>query len=412
MTSTVLTTASETSEALIAQIRTCVRASWAVAWATPNRVFTTAMAHIDKFDRMVIGIHGCNTHPECLRAMGQHPARAFIRRNDRAALFHPKLYVFEHADHYTVIVGSHNMTGGAFGANVELSLQTEFPRNDSTVHTLLAWIKEAAHPGSCVTYSTTWITAYEQLYKTAKFKRAEIDAQLENHPNAKEVTARASLPINKTWAQWFDLVQHEKSSTHSLASRLQVLEHATTLFRAGTYAQMNRTDRLRVSGLASKELREQDGVDWNFFGSMKVASALRAGYDSVVVEDPGPLSSALELLPSEGLVTERHWTAYWAALRQIDDGRGLLGRGTATRLASMRRPDTFVTLNNGNQQKLASLLKTSEVALRDGAAYWKTVIQPIQMTDWYTSPPPAPKGSLESRAWRSRAALLDALVYG
>lgn len=415
MPSTVLTTPAETSEALLAQIRTCVRASWAVAWATPNRVFAAAMSHIDKFERMVVGIHGCNTHPDCLRAMGQHPTKAFIRRNDRAALFHPKLYVFEHAEHYTVIVGSHNMTGGAFGSNVELSLLTDFPRDDSTVRTLLAWIKEASHPGSCVTFSTTWIAAYEQLFQTAKFKRNEIDAQLEDHPNAKVVAVQASLPINKTWAQWFDLVQHEKSSTHSIASRLQVLEHAASIFRAGTYAQMSRTDRLRISGLAPKELREQDGVDWNLFGSMQVASALRAGYDAVVVEDPGALSSALELLPLVGVVTEGHWDAYWAELRRIDGGRGLLGRGTATRLACMRRPDTFVTLNNANQQKLASLLDAPETALRDGNAYWKTVIQPIQKTDWYRSSapaPPAPQGSLESRAWFARAALLDALIYG
>lgn len=411
MASTVLSTAEETTIALIEQIRTCVSASWAVAWATPNEVFDAAIARIEVFEYFVVGIHGCNTHPECLRNLGKYPTKAFIRRNDRGALFHPKLYIFEHADCYTVVIGSHNMTNGAFGTNVEVSMLTDFPKDDTSVVKLLAWIKDAAYPGSCVPYSTTWISDYERLYKVAQDKRKEIDSQLQDFPNSADVEKFKSLPINLSWPQWFERVCNEKAKTHTLDERLHVLEYIGALFKTHSYGEMERVDRMRVCGLASVELCRADKVDWKFFGNMMIAGGLLTGYRDVVLDNPEQVSKALELLPRSGLVTEQDWKNYWTEMRRIDAGRGLLGRGTATRFACLRRPDVFVTLNDANAGNLAKLLGRPQSDLKDGETYWTTVIRPIQKADWYTAGTSQPPYSTEARAWRARAALLDALIY-
>lgn len=407
MATTVIATSEDAKRVLIEQIQTCVSASWAVAWATPNAVFDAALARIDAFNHFVVGTNGSQTHPSCLRALSKHPSKAFIRRNS-SDLFHPKLYLFEHLNHFSVVIGSHNLTHGAFTSNDEVSLLIELDKTDSTVKKLLEWIKDASKESLCVVYSEAWISEYEELYKLGRMKRKEIDEQRKDTSSKADMDRRKSRPINLSWEEWYKKVSSETSPSHDINRRLAMLEYIGQLFKDNPeYSKMQEEDRLRISGLANKAMVERDGIDWGYFGSMKPAQQ-RPIFKTLVIDEPEGLSNALNILPLAGPVNEDHWTRYWSEIRRIDDRHGSLGRGLASRLAALRRPDVFVSLNGASASKLAELLDVSPNRLV-GENYWKYVIQEIQRTNWYLAD--EPKNLEQARAWRVRAALLDSIVY-
>lgn len=164
---------------------------------------------------------------------------------------------------------------------------------------------------------------------------------------------------------------------------------------------------MRVAGLASQAMAKTDGIDWDYFGNMKTAQ-MRPSFKALVLEEPSEVSDALNIIPLNGPVNEAHWNRYWTELRRIDAGRGSLGRGLATRLATVRRPDVFVSLNGASEDGLAKLLGVRTNSL-DGPTYWRRVIQEVQLTPWFVAE--EPREPQEARAWRARSALLDSLVY-
>lgn len=404
---TVLTTHEDAVRVLIEQTTTCISASWAVAWATPNRVFDAAMARMEVFNHLIVGTHGSQTHPNCIRALAKHPGKAFIRRGT-AELFHPKLYIFEHADRFSVVIGSHNLTRGAFEVNDEVSLLVDFDKAAPSVKMLLNWMKEASKDAMCVVYSSSWLAEYERLYELAKQKRKEIDELRRDTSSQAATNRREGLPINLTWEEWYKQVSSEKSPSHDFNRRLLMLDYISDIFRNyRSYAAMPLEDRMRVSGLASQEMTTTDGIDWGYFGNMKPA-LLRRDFKTLVLDAPAELSAALDIIPLTGPVNEDHWDRYWAEVRRIDNHRGSLGRGLATRLVTLRRPDVFVSLNGASAARLAKRLDVPASSL-DGQTYWKRVIQEMQLTQWFVADKPSEPQ--QARAWMARAALLDSLVY-
>lgn len=407
MATTILITHADAVRVLIEQTRSCMSASWAVAWATPNKVFDAAIARIEVFKHFIVGTHGSQTHPKCLHALSKHPGKAFIRRSS-VDLFHPKVYMFEHADRYSVVIGSHNLTHGAFERNDELSILTDFDKADPSVKQLLNWMEEASREMLCVIYTPQWLAEYERLYALGRQKRKEIDELRKDTSSRSETERRESLPINLTWDEFYDQLSRVRSPSHDVERRLVMLDYVANLFREfPTYAAMPIDDRMRISGLASKEMVDADEIDWGHFGNMKTAQ-LRPDFKTLVVEAPEEISSALEVIPLAGPVNESHWDQYWTALRRLDDSRGSLGRGLATRIAALRRPDVFVSVNSASKDELAKLLGTPANALT-GPDYWKRVIQEVQRTRWYVAE--EPKDPQQARVWRARAALLDSLAY-
>lgn len=407
MSTTVLTTHEDATRVLIEQTRTCISASWAVAWATPNKVFDAAIARMEVFKHFIVGTHGSQTHPSCIRALVKHQGKTFIRRNS-AELFHPKLYIFEHADRFSVVIGSHNLTHGAFAVNEEVSLLINFDKAAPSISKLLDWMEEASKDRLCVVYSDPWLAEYERLYELARQKRKEIDELRKDTSSQAETERRKYLPINLGWDEWYTRVSSESSPSHDIKRRLRMLDYIGGLFRDyPCYEAMPPEDRMRVSGLASKEMTDRDGIDWGYFGNMKTAQ-LRPDFRSLVLDKPTELSTALEIIPLKGPVTEDHWDRYWAELRRIDGHRGSLSRGLASRLVTVRRPDVFVSLNGASAYELAKLLGVPANSL-DGPTYWKRVIQEVQRTRWYVAE--EPRDPQQARAWRARAALLDSLVY-
>lgn len=407
MTVRILASHEESTAALVEQTQTCLSASWAIAWATPNKVFNAALANIGKFRKLVVGTHGCHTAPECLEKLGPLP-QAAIRRGAGTPLFHPKLYVFEHADHYTVVVGSHNLTKGAFESNVELSMLTEHAKDDPAALNLLQFVLEESHDALCVTYSPLFLKRYQDLYRLARKQRRDLEKLVRDTPSLAAEKQRREAPIYMSWTEFYDKARHDQAG--SLEERLKVLRYIRDRFEeTPDFVDMHPNDHLRIAGLASAKMCADDGIDWNLFGHMKTGDAFGKPFGGLIQNQPDAVSKALAHIPLDRPVTQEDWEAYWAALKAPlpDDGKGL-GRAGATRLVCMKRPDYFVSVNNRSAANLAQQLgiKASEVAGVDN--YWTTVIEPIMLTPWWTAERPA--NPTEADVWDFRGALVDVLV--
>lgn len=318
--------------------------------------------------------------------------------------------MFEHADKISVVIGSHNLTRGAFEVNDEVSVLTDFDKADPSVRVLRDWMKDASRDMLCVVYTPAWLSEYERLYELAKQKRKEIDDQRKDTSSQADTKRRERLPINLSWKDWYTKISSATSLSHNIDHRLIMLDYIAGLFETyPSYEAMPIEERKKVAGLATQDTVNGLTTDWAYFGSMRMAQRLRPEFNLLVLEEPEQLSAALEAIPRIGPVNEAHWNSYWDAVKRTDNGRGSLGRGLATRLATMRRPDVFVSLNDASVKGLAKLLDVPVNSLNDGQHYWERVVQVVQRTPWYATE--EPRESHQARAWRARAALLDCLVY-
>lgn len=407
MTVRVLTDHVESTAALVEQMRTCQSAAWAIAWVTPNKVFEAALANIVKFRKLVVGTHGCHTSPECLEKLGPLPQVAIRRSGKDFALFHPKLYVFEHSDQFTVVIGSHNLTRGAFQSNVEVSTLTQFSKTDPTALKLLAFVIEQGYEPHCVPYTLHFLKRYQDLHRLARKQRRDVEKLIEDIPDRSVEAQRLAAPIHMSWDGFYNKARHDQAG--SLEERLKVLMYIKDLFQRCTdFVDMDPNDHLRVAGLASVEMCESDGVDWNLFGHMKVGDAFGKPYGNLIRDQPDLVSQALAHIPLDRPVTEADWHAYWTGLKGAVPGGKGLGRAGATRLVCMKRPDYFVSVNNRSASNLAVQFGIKASDLNDVDNYWATVIAPMMLTPWWADERPV--DPQQAGVWDFRAALVDILV--
>jgi hypothetical protein len=170
---------------------------------------------------------------------------------------------------------------------------------------------------------------------------------------------------------------------------------------------MSDDERRLVAGTAGRRRSIRDETDYQLFGSM----GANGKFANVVLNSPNKLSKALDAIPSSGFVSksdyERFVSDFEGAVEQGNGGHSG-GTGTATRLLAMKRPDTFVCLNNANRKDLCEHfgVAPSTTKLEN---YWERIILPIMQTEWWGSP--MPDDEIEARIWRGRAALLDVVYY-
>ena len=75
----------------------------------------------------------------------------------------------------------------------------------------------------------------------------------------------------------------------------------------------------------------------------------------------------------------------------------------------MKRPDIFLCVDGQNKKKLAQDVGMVRADKLDYERYWTEVVERLQEAPWWKSP--SPSGGNEAKAWRARAAMLDAIFY-
>ena len=400
----ILTTAYEINKEITRLLAECSSCQIAVAWATTGFEFSDLLKkHKAKIKRMIVGTHFYQTHPDFIEAFITHKNVHFIKATD--GVFHPKVYYFQmNCDHWKCIIGSANLTSGGLEWNDEAAiLVTDEDRDSSDTQTELFdaldeyWDKTPIFTESDL---KAYRQAWERKQPTVRKLRGKFGP--ENTDQSDGGKSPLEVPIlSKTWQEYFNCIKAEdkvfKKEKICLETRLKVIQSARKLFDNHVhFCDMNDIGRQKIAGLIG---RKDDGVNYLLFGSMIPARKL----SYIINNNDKQLSQALDLIPLDGDISRDMYFEYINEYRKVF----ATGIATATRFLTMKRPDIFVCLTTGNEERLCK-----DFCIQKGITdetYWDSIIERIMDSTWWNVP--CPNSQIESEVWRARTAFLDSIYY-
>lgn len=331
MKATILTD-SQATNALIKLVRDCVRFDLAVAWAGSNVAVDAMLDMRSKLGHVVIGTHMYQTDPAVLRRFMRCPGARCLPPDGR--LFHPKLYLFKMQEGVAAIIGSHNLTGGAFGGrNIEVSVLLEGSPEDAVFVDLSSFVHSSWNSAEAID-EDKFLFAYEAQYHINK---AKLTALAKFHRLKKQCTGAKPSPMNISWSSFVAAVKND--GQHTLEGRLAILERASALFEhRDSFAAMSQNERKAIAGTYGGKEATLDNLEWPWFGTMFG----HGDFKNLVNDSPKLLSKALQNIPLDGDVCEAQFDAFVADFERAFKSKTHKGGvATATRLLAMKRPDIF-----------------------------------------------------------------------
>ncbi|OLY72822.1 hypothetical protein AU074_08905 [Pseudomonas sp. ATCC PTA-122608] len=368
--------------------------SFGVAWASSGtEVFAALITHRSKIRSAVIGTHFYQTHPDVLdEFVGSDSVRFVVQPT---GVFHPKVYLFWDKHSWAVLIGSANLTAGAFKVNTELTtLITSADTNSSFKDEVLELI--AGYTADARTINLDEAANYRRIWE---LKRPELDCLADQY-GGREAGKPAidSTVMSMDWATYFARIQQDP--IHGFNQRISLLKTVRKAFEK--HAHFNDMDVQIRRGIAGVKSSFLPNSEW--FGSMTGAGVFR----SLVLQGAPGLSLALDKIPLEGAVSRADYDGFVEEyVKAFANGRH--GIGTATRLLAMKRPDTFLCVDSANRAKLAEDVGIPRPDQIDYARYWDEVVLRLMAAPWWSAPKPEDPDELE--AWKGRAAMLDAIFY-
>src|SRR5262249_38272183 len=203
--------------------------------------------------------------------------------------------------------------------------------------------------------------------------------------------------VSLSWPDFFARVRAEQHPPgHPLMQeRLQVLHEIRQLFAQTAHLRdLDYAGRRKIAGLFKSA-----NPNFLLFGSMQWVGLFK----QAVKDNNEGISLALDEIPLDGDISRDHYQKFTDRFLKAFRRAGM---ALASRLLAMKRPDTFVCVNNQNREGLVQAFRVSPG--RDAETYWD-LIERVQTCTWWKVPPPA--GGDEREVWRARAAFLDALFY-
>ena len=393
-------------------LKWCERLSFASAWASPIVGLSEKLLDA-KIKQGVVGIHFYQTDPRFIERFIDDERVKFIMQT--SGTFHPKMYLFENGKEWRMIVGSANFTNAAFSKNSEVGvLMTDADDSDGSVlikakNILVTYRKgaESFDRKKFESYKATWAHQQKRIRSlSSEYGRKDSGST----KNVSRPTFLRDLP----WEDFFANVQNEdKKEKGRFERRTLLLKKIKELFQQkkanGEYRQFSDyslEERKLIAGL-DVDVKGENGktLEWGLFGSMQGAGMFK----KYVGKESEKLAAALECIPREGNVEQEHYDEYVAKITKLPGIR----LATATRLLAMKRPDTFICVDNENSENLSKFLSIPNIVNcnKDKIfdVYWDDVICQMRDFVWWNEKKPTDKK--ERFVWENRAAFFDSLFY-
>lgn len=385
--------------------------SVAVAWATMDFAAQRLLVRNKaKIRRLVVGIDSYITHPDFLCGFVETPSVRWMPQ--RSVTFHPKVYLLESGDSWDCIVGSANFTKRGMLVNDEVALH--FSNQDTKADSVRQDLQKliGGYWAAAESFDADDVSEYRTAWEARKRDHERLSRPLvTTSPAIRRKRERAREEgvtdiLGMSWAEYFKRIQAERAE-NMFEDRLLLLEDARSLFHdTPRLRDMDKASRTRIAGTTYERYDpDEDAFDWMWFGAMRRAFNFR----SLIGRNSRGLSHALDAIPLTGEVRREHYETFRARFAKTfanEQLGGGLGRGSATRLLCMRRPDWFVCIALPN----ADLCKATGVPKDIGLdKYWDRLIVPLTQTPWWMSE--EPESPVEKRTWMGRMAMLDAIYY-
>lgn len=377
---------------------------WATAWAsTSSPFFNNLIRQKNKIEKIVVGLHFYQTHPDFIREFIDFDNVHFIEIPD--GTFHPKVYLFYNSNKdWKVILGSSNFTSNAFLKNVEVNVlisSTDIGTETNLLH-LKNIIDKSFKEGK--SFAENDFVNYFNVWQNQQSKIKSLSGKYGGNGNV-SIPLHKVLVANRTWSDYIKKIDREGKKT--LNHRLFVVEFANTLFKQNKhFCDIELEHRKFIAGIPNS-LNNDGHFLWGVFGSMKGAGIFK----NRIIENDINISKALDQIPESGTITKMQYNNFIKNFQkafigtQLENAKNI---GTATRLLAMKRPDTFICLDNKNKSELCKDfgIKQSEMNFEK---YWEDIIQRIFDCNWWINP--IARNKKEQRISNARAAFLDSIYY-
>lgn len=370
---------------------------WAVAWGTDVDLLEQLFGHRAKFTNVTFGVAFSQTDPAVVDAL-VGVANGYIATKFKGGTYHPKVYGFRSGKQVAAIVGSANFTHGGLGKNFEAAVALTGTIDDPALANILAFARTSARYGQEVTQP------YADAYR-ASYVRA---ARLPKPPRDPVQTARIGAAGKVMAMNWDEYSRRVRSSRHhNVTKSLELIAVARRWFATeASFASFSPAQRKAIAGILGKYQKYDLDLEreWGWFGSMGAAG----DFANRVADNDPSLARALDGIPLSGEVTRAQYDRYCTLFRRAFARSSRTGGvPSATRLLSMKRPDTFLCVCKPNVVAVAKALGFARTTL-DLDNYGERVVEPIKLSVWYNADKPDhPDGEL----WEARVAMLDALFY-
>ena len=398
-------------------LKWCESLYFATAWASPVKgLFKKLLENRKKIKLGVVGIHFYQTHPDFIKEFIDDKKVKFVMQT--SGTFHPKVYFFHRDEEWRLIVGSANLTNAAFSENSEVCVYIENKDDDNgdligynALDILCKYNKQAESIDlkKFESYKATWALQQERVRKLSSEYGQKKNSSARNVP-------MPTFLYDLSWDDFYSAVRKENAKEKNrFEKRVKLLKAVKEIFNKKTngnyivFSDYAPDERKLIAGLDVK-VKGDDGkfLEWGLFGSMRGARPFKGyiGKESGKIEE---ISDALECIPREGNVEQKHYDEY---VRKITKLYGI-SLGTASRLLAMKRPDTFVCVDNENSEGLSNFLRISNIMNQKKEkifdVYWDDVICRIKDFIWWNKEMPADEN--ERFVWENRAAFFDSLFY-
>jgi hypothetical protein len=303
--------------------------------------------------------------------------------------FHPKIAIAHQGRKVRVLMGSSNLTGGGFSSNTELNVLLDGVESDPEIVALSSFFENAWSAAS--TMDADWLAQYEVAYKRRP-KPAGLVPQSGLEPQSLD-------SLNIDWDQYVGLILKQEGRKVSDSFKISVLGTGVSYLtefnavreafdRHSNFKDMPADDRRRTIGMG-----ESSGL----LGTMHAAGDAK----KIVLSYPEKIGAYLDAIPNAGEVSLKAVSTVLDGLSSI---RGI-SLGVVSRLLVAKRPDLFVSVNNGSRPALARLMGRNITTTR----HYIEVLRDLWSMPWFQSQRPADdKGRI---IWDHRAAILDAALY-
>jgi hypothetical protein len=370
---------------------------WAVAWGSHADMAERLIKHRAKFRNVTFGVAFSQTDPDFIDAL-VGIANGYVATKFKSGTYHPKLYGFRSGRQVAAVVGSANFTGGGLSRNLEAAVAITGTMDDPALAAIVAFT------GACAKYGRHVTQSYADAYR-ASCVRADRLPKAPRDPVPEERLAAAGAVMAMDWDEYVRRVS--ASRHHDVGRSLELVAIARRWFATErSFARFTEPQRKAVAGILGEY--QKDGADldrdWGWFGSMRGAG----DFANRIERNDQSLAKALDGIPSGGEVTREQYDRFCRLFRQAFQKSSRTGGvPTATRLLSMKRPDTFLCVCKPNIVEVAKALGFARTTL-DLDNYWERVVEPIRLSSWYNADKPdLPDGEL----WEARVAMLDTLFY-
>lgn len=371
--------------------------SFASAWASASaKAFKTLLKHSNKINKIVVGIHFYQTHPNFIKEFIENEKVKFITNPN--GIFHPKMYLFVKNDNdWDCLIGSANFTKSAMEKNSEIMIHINSKdiNSNETYKQIVDEINTYFNQATIFTQGD--YEAYLKVW-TKKSKKL-LDIQDNFNSNNNKPIFKSKI-IMQDWSEYSKRVKNDKNNSFDV--RLEQLNKATEYFKSSTFANMTASKRKQLAGISNKD-NNNPNIDWMYFGHM-----VSPRFKTRINEDYFDISESLECIPLVGKVTKKDYMCYIQYFQE-HSGYGY-GISTISRLLTMKRPDVFFCVTGENKNALYEDFGIEkDIKSHEYERYWDEIIQRIHKSEWFNIKEPS--DVVEKNLWNKRVAMLDAIFY-